>query len=177
MDNEDILNDLIDLKNKINNIIKKIKKEDKNKQSEENKYGCIIKLFEDVNNDYHKNVNNTFNEIVYYYNIYKERDPEFENKKKLDKEKIKDYVNDIIEGKIKYKKNERQNEGIINAKSTKNRYKNRIERSIQLYNKYGKTLEKVYFSLDDMSRIYNYNWKEWQFYIDDFIENNVNIKE
>lgn len=81
MDNEDILNDLIDLKKNINNIINKIKKEDKNRQNEENKYGCIIKLFEDVNNDYHKKFNNTFNEILHYYNIYKEKESLFENKK------------------------------------------------------------------------------------------------
>lgn len=160
IENEKLKNKCKELENKNNNVKKKKKKT----QSEDNKYGCFITLFQDVEKDKNKNVNDVMDEIKYHYDLIK-NDPNFGKNEKSNKNIIEKCIDEIIKGKIKYKNNEKQKEGVKDSKSIRRYYRNKIKRSVELYEKYNEDLKKVYFSFSDMSRIYKNNWPEWLNYI------------
>lgn len=167
IENEKLKNKCKELENKNNNVKKKKKKT----QSKDNKYGCFITLFQDVEKDKNKNVNAVIDEIKYHYDLIK-NDPNFGKNEKSNKNIIEKCIDEIIKGKIKYKNNEKQKEGVKDSKSIRRYYRNKIKRSVGLYEKYDISLGKVYFSFSDMSRIYTKNWDEWLKYLNKFMEEN-----
>jgi hypothetical protein len=184
---EDILDDLIEMKEKLNDIIEKIIliknfKEEKCKQSEKNNFGCTITLFENNKKDHNKNVNKTLVEIKEYYNKYISTiDTEFKEKDKVNINKIRKYVEEeLLQEATKYKENIRieGKEGKYkNTSSNKRNYTNKIARSVILYNNYNDRLNKIYFSLNNMSRIYNKNWEKWLLYLEKFMDKQYVLKD
>lgn len=186
MNDEYILNDLLEMKLKINyminNIIKRIDKtklndEIKNKPNKENNFDCNITLFDHNKNHYNKNVNKTMDDIKEYYNIYISIiDTEFKKGNKINIQKIGNYVeNSVLENGKKYNNNikiEGDNGKLKKTGSNKQNHKNKIVRSVKLYNIYEEKLKYIYFSLNIMSRLNEKKWNEWLQYLELFIINN-----
>lgn len=127
---------------------KEIKKSYLNK---DNNYRCTIIKYDKDNISISKNaaIKETFNEIFYYYELYKSINDEKEN------------IDNII-SYITYNRN-------LKSISDRKIYKSKIERCYYIYNIYGNKLNNLYFNLSSMSRIYDDKWKDWLIYLDSFI--------
>lgn len=164
MDNENILEDLIKMKKEINNVfdnmLERITKENNNKNTknkcnkkndvDEKKNSCIISLFEDKKNEYNKNVNDMANSVSEFYNEYISIDKNFKKGDKPDESIIKIYIDKTI-----------KNGEYEDSPSNKKNIRNRIKRSIILYDTYGEELKKIYFRFNKMTRLYNDEWDDW----------------
>lgn len=156
MNTENILNDLIKMKEEINyivdNMIEKIK--ENNNQNTEKKCcknnNCTISLFKDKKNEYNKNVNDMANSVNEFYNEYISIDKNFKKGDKPDDGIINIYIDKII-----------KNGKYIDSDSNRQNIRNRIKRSTILYDTHGDKLEKIYFKFNKISRLSNDEWKEW----------------
>lgn len=128
--------------------------------NKENNFKCTIIKFKDLTKNSHiKAAKETSHEILHYYELYLEID------------KDKKTIDDIVNYTLKNKK--------INVNSATNRqtYRNRIKRCYEIYNKYDKKLDSLYFNITYMSKIYgDENWKEWLKYLDNKINDIKDIE-